>query len=342
MLATARGGGSGCIPVISAAEYAKSSGPGAQRSIADVLGSAVGRRVYVRTQGFRLYVGSGHPLRWRQARAIVPRGLRGVSAGRGHDIVYAGFRGLYRSSNAGTSWEQLGCGRIVDGATVAAHQPSLIYLAADVEDPSPHGRGGLYRSRDGGRAWDHLSISPPLDATAQAVAVNPRNADDVTVALGGGGVARTVDGGHTWSLSKMWPKPVGLAQVGLKGPQVWSLLYGRGPTLWAGSQQGAFRRDPSGEWAKVLRSGYSAEVTVVPDARLSRVAYAFGGPASPPARRTLDAGKTWRRLPGLPPDIEGITVRPSDDTAFAWTPHSIFRSSNHGSTWTQLPPLPKR
>jgi hypothetical protein len=265
--------------------------------------------------------------------------------GRDHDVIYAGSRALYRSVNGGQTWQQLGCGHVLDGVAVATRQPNLIYLAADVLDGPPQGvGGGLYRSRDSGREWSRVSVFPPSDATVQAVAINPRNADDLTVALGDGGVARSLDGGHQWSFSTMSFKPARLDGVGLKGPQVWDLDYGPGPayTLWAGSQQGAFRRGRNGVWSKVLRSGYAANLTVVPDARLPRVAFAFGGPSSAAARRTLDSGKTWQRLAGLPAGIQGITVRPNDDTVYAWTAGSVYQSSDHGSTWTRLPPLPKR
>lgn len=334
-LAALRGGSIGCIPVTSPQE----SG---QRAIGEVLASSRGK-VYVRTTGSRLFVGGGDPVRWRQKRTVAPGRLLAVLRGQGGDTIFAGYEALYRSANGGRSWVRLGCGHVVDGVGLAARQPSLIYLAADVLDGPPQGvGGGLYRTRDGGRTWNHLS-GLPWDPVAQAVVINPRNVDDVTVALGDGGVAQSLDGGGNWSFSSMGLKPAGPAEASLEGPQVWNLSYGAAPahTLWAGSQQGVFRRGRNGVWTKVLRSGYGADVTVVPDARLPQLAFAFGGPAPDVARRTLDGGKTWHPVPGIPPEIQGISIGPSDDAVYAWTSQHIYQSSDHGNTWTQLPPLPR-
>ncbi len=333
----ARSGSVGCIPTISAREYAAASR--GERAIGEIVVSSTAReKIYVRRQDFRLFVGDGNPVRWRQERAFAPGGLLEATRGPGHDLLYAGYRALYRSANGGQSWEQLGCGHVLDGIAVAAHHPGLTYLAADTLDGPPQGvGGGLYRTRDGGRDWSAVSIPPP-SVTVQAVAIDPRNADDLTIAPGAGGVARSLDGGDQWSFSAM-----GFKSAGLEGPQVWTLAYGPGPsyTLWAGSQQGVFRRGRDGQWTRVLRSGYAANLTVVPDPRLSRLAFVFGGPGSEVARRTLDGGKTWQPVPGLPPEIQGISIRPSDDAVYAWTAHRIYQSADHGNTWTQLSPLPK-
>jgi hypothetical protein len=182
----------------------------------------------------------------------------------------------------------------------------------------------------------------PSDAAVQAVVIDSGNVDDLTVALGDGGVARSLDGGGNWSFSSMGFKPVGTE---LEGPQVWDLTYGAAPahTLWAGSQQGVFRRSRNGMWTRVLRGGYAADVTVVPDAGLPQLAFVFNWPWHHEliSRRTLDGGKTWHPVPGLPAGIQGISIRPSDDTVYAWTSHRIYQSQDHGDTWTQLPPLPR-
>jgi hypothetical protein len=327
----ARGGGVACIPATLPPENG-------QRAIAEVLAPG-GGKVYARTTGSRLFVGSGDPVRWRAAHAYAPGRLLEAGPERGRDVLYAGNGALYRSGNGGTSWQRLGCGHVLDGLAVAPRRPAQLYLAADVPDGPPRGvGGGLFRSLDGGRTWSRLGIPYP-SVTAQAIAVAPRDANDLTVALGAGGVARSRDGGRSWSSSSM-----GLSSSSLAGPQVWSLAHGPAPgyTLWAGSQQGVYRRGSDGRWTRVLRSGYAADVTVVPDARLPRLAFAFGLPRQHElvARRTRDGGKTWRVVPGLPAGIEGITIRPADDSVFAWTSHAIYRSFDHGSTWTRLPPLP--
>jgi len=333
----ARGGSISCIPVATPHETG-------QRTIAEVF-AASGGKVYVRTTGSQLVAVDGVPVGWRKGHFLAPGRLLDALPGHGHEVIYAGDDALYRSGNGGQSWERLGCGHVLDGVAVAARQPNLIYLAADVLDGPPQGvGGGLYRTRDGGRTWSHLSVFPREDATVQAVAINPRSTNDVTVALADGGVARSLDGGHHWSFSTMGFKLTGPSGAGLRGPQVWNLAYGAAPahTLWAGSQQGVFRRGRNGMWTKVLRSGYAADLTVVPDARLPRLAFAVGGPAPKVARRTVDGGKTWRPLPGLPTDIQGISIRQSDDTVYAWTSHRIYQSSDHGTTWTRLPRLPRR
>lgn len=309
--------------------------------VVTVLGSSVDpARLYVTTYQHRLFVGSGTPTHWQERTAPAPLRLVLVRPSHGHDVIYADLPSFFQSANGGTSWQRLSCNLIIDssGAAISPQQPKVIYLGADAGDgPQGNNQGGFYATRDGGRSWTR-ELS---DEIVRAVAVNPRNVNDATIAPNGGGVARTLDRGGHWTFADM-----GYKWVGQDGPQVESLAYGPGPsyTLWAAAQQGIFRRS-GGTWRPAgLQDRVTApdqDLSVVPDARSTRLVFAIRWTRSAFAFRTLDSGKTWHRIPELPRGIRGISVRPADDTVYAWTNKWIYRSTDHGDTWTRLPAIPK-
>jgi hypothetical protein len=157
----------------------------------------------------------------------------------------------------------------------------------------------------------------------------------------GGGVLVSLDEGESWRFSAV--ATVGRA---FNGPQATSLAFGPGsnPELWMGSRMsGVFRSDetglhwrPTGWPSEALRVG---GVRVVTDPTNGHVAYGVS-PAG--LRRTTDNGAHWLRILGLPSSIAGLSVSAHDGSVYAWAGRKIFRSSNHGATWRQLPPLPRR
>lgn len=215
-----------------------------------------------------------------------------------------------------------------------------MYLAASAPDGARSATyGGLYGTSNGGRTWKRYTNFPSAgpgyveQQIINAVAADPRNSADITVGAEAGGVYRSRDGGKRWSFDAIERRKT------TAGPLVWSLAYGPAPSyfLWAGSVNGAFRRSPDGSWRAAGLPGQN--VYVVPDARLPQVAFAFpqyGGRAN----RTFDGGEKWQPMKGLPDSITGISVQADTDVAYAWTARTIYRSFDHGASWSRLPKLP--
>lgn len=119
--------------------------------------------------------------------------------------------GVWKTSNAGTTWSNVSDGDFKVGTigaiAVAPSDPNVVWVGtgeAPIRGVTTSHGDGVYRSTDGGKTWAHLG----LDATRQisALVVHPTDPDVALVAAQGNpwgdneerGVFKTIDGGATW------------------------------------------------------------------------------------------------------------------------------------------------
>jgi photosystem II stability/assembly factor-like uncharacterized protein len=79
---------------------------------------------------------------------------------------------------------------------VSPQDPRVLYACL-----SPAARsqdGSLYRSDDLGKTWSRFDRGIKAETTMMAVALHPRDADQVHCASRSGQVFSTLDGGDTW------------------------------------------------------------------------------------------------------------------------------------------------
>lgn len=109
--------------------------------------------------------------------------------------------GLFRSDDRGKTWQDMEVGRFSPltygrDIRVSPHDPRTLYAclspAARSED------GALYRSADLGRTWIRVDHGVKPRATMMALALHPRDPDQVYCASRCGQVFGTADGGRTW------------------------------------------------------------------------------------------------------------------------------------------------
>jgi hypothetical protein len=118
--------------------------------------------------------------------------------------------GVWRTTNAGTTWRNITDGKTdissVGAIEVAPSDPNVIYVGTGEAEPREdltYG-SGMYRSTDAGETWQHLGLTDTHQIGR--VAVDPQNPNRVFVAALGHafgpnrerGVYRTLDGGATW------------------------------------------------------------------------------------------------------------------------------------------------
>jgi photosystem II stability/assembly factor-like uncharacterized protein len=141
-----------------------------------------------------------------------------IYVGTGSDGIRANVttgRGIYKSTDAGETWENLG---LEDGGQIGAikahpENPDLVYVAALGHPFGKNQQRGVFRSKDGGKNWEKVLFLS--DSTgAIDLELNPENPDEIyaatwraerkpwTIISGAGeenGLYKSTDGGDNWT-----------------------------------------------------------------------------------------------------------------------------------------------
>jgi photosystem II stability/assembly factor-like uncharacterized protein len=247
------------------------------------------------------------------------------------NVVYAGFAsgGIWKTTNAGTTWEPVFDNEAVStiGAlALAPSDPSIVWAGTgEVNNRQSSSWGnGIYKSLDAGRTWKHMGLAETH--YIGGIAVHPVNPDVVYAAAPGRlwgpnkerGVYKTTDGGKTWKLVLFVNEDTGVVDLAMD-PQSPDTLYAA-----------AYQR------------------------RRSVFGFNGSGPGSA-IYKTIDGGATWTKLAkGLPYENEaagetgriGLAVyRRNTNIIYACVEHAkggIFRSEDKGETWTKMSPTQHR
>ncbi|MGH2770962.1 MAG: WD40/YVTN/BNR-like repeat-containing protein [Actinomycetota bacterium] len=130
----------------------------------------------------------------------------------------SGGRGLFRSTDGGSTWEGLSPEGLDPRvfSLAAPAQPSVVFTGT----PS-----GLFRSDDAGATWRKVA-----GRGLATVAADPKDPNHVLAFLKGEGMRVSRDGGHTWSLaSKGIPSGELIGALAIS-PQDPNQAYAAGPT----------------------------------------------------------------------------------------------------------------
>lgn len=205
------------------------------------------------------------------ALAVAPSDPNVVYAGTGEttiriDVSYGD--GIYRSSDAGRSWQHLGLRDTHHIGRICVHpdNPDLVYVAALGDAFGPNKERGVFRSSDGGKTWRNI-LHQGRDAGAVDISMDPHNPRILFAAFWharrsfwhlksggtGSGLFRSVDGGDTWdALSGRNGLPGGL--LGKHGVSASAARSGRVYALVEaeGDKTGLYRSDDHGDhWKQV-------------------------------------------------------------------------------------------
>jgi len=304
---------------------------------------------------------------FRGGRALAAAGVPGNP-----NLFYFGAvgGGVWRSDNAGRTWEPIFDGQpiaSIGALAVAPSDPRVIYVGsgeADMRSDISYGNG-MYKSTDGGKSW----ISIGLADTRQIgrILVDPRNPDLVFVAALGHaygpnrerGVFRSKDGGKNWSRALFRDENTGAIDLAFDPANSRTILA----ALWQtrrppwnvyppsnGPGSGLYRSDDGGDTWKPVTAG-------LPSEKLGRIGIAFA-PSDP--RRVYavvdakegglyasqDGGATWNRASADKRIWErgwyfgGVTVNPKDPDVVYVCDVSIYRSTDGGRTFVPVKGAP--
>ncbi len=137
------------------------------------------------------------PMAWTNTAGYNP-GVGRVTAisveATSQNIIYVGSPGggLWKSTNAGSSWTPKGDlfdNMTIWGVTIDPSNSNTVYVGNDA--------GDLYKSTDGGTTFS--IIMNQSSGRVFNILVHPTNSNIMHVAVRGNGLFRTTDGGSTWS-----------------------------------------------------------------------------------------------------------------------------------------------
>ncbi|MCU0305218.1 MAG: hypothetical protein MUC56_14295 [Thermoanaerobaculales bacterium] len=271
---------------------------------------------------------------WLDAKILAGLELRGlgpaVSSGRISDIavdptdpsrifVTAASGGVWRSTNAGTTWAPVFDSEgsySIGYVTIDPNDPNIVWVGTGENNSqrSVSFGDGVYKSLDGGTTWTNMGLRE--SEHIGNIVVDPRDSEVVWVAAqgplwrsgGDRGLYRTTDGGATWERVLHVSDDTGIAEVRLHPD------------------------DPD----TILATAYQR--------RRHTWTLINGGPESGLYKST-DGGRTWREITAGLPEVDrgrmGLCISPADtDVVYgvldaARDEGGFFRSSDRGETWSK-------
>ncbi|HEV7668492.1 MAG TPA: hypothetical protein VGS22_08220 [Thermoanaerobaculia bacterium] len=253
--------------------------------------------------------------------------LPGGSASGGETVIAAGARGIWRSTDRGSSWHAASRGIVARNAgslTVLSNpQGTLLGTFTD----------GLFRIDRASHTWQRLRTTESFEETV--LAADPHHPGRV-YALGET-VAVSEDRGNSWRTVGNFTHSVNyLLRVDPVHPDV---LYA-GVGIGRGSSENgfAFRSvDGGATWTEILSFEYLLDLTF--DPAHPNVGFRLTDSG---IDKSTDGGGTWARLPGLENQLLGsiptsLVFDPRTRSLFVGTNFlGVFRSTDGGGTFRRI------
>ena len=258
-------------------------------------------------------------LEWREVGSAAPSGRVTRFAVHPDDVrviyVATASGGLWKSTNAGTTWDSIFEHQStvsMGDVALAPGNPDIVWVGTGEQNNvrSSQFGDGVYRSDDGGETWQHMGLEGSRHVGR--ILIHPEDPDIVYVAALGSlwgpnperGLYKTSDGGETWTKLLGPSEYTGVVEVQMHpdDPNVlFAATFQRERRMWSmvggGDEGGLWRSDDAGEtWERV----------------------ANGFPTGPVGR----VGVTF--CPGNPDTMYATAVGPDGGT---------FRSTDGGDSW---------
>jgi photosystem II stability/assembly factor-like uncharacterized protein len=287
-----------------------------------------------------------------------------VASGEGlHRPDLAVGDGIYKSTDAGKTWQHLGLrdGQQIPALVVDPKDPNRLYAAVLGHPYGANAERGIYRSTDGGATWKKI-LYKDESTGGDDVAIDPTHPDVIYASLWEarlgpwedgnsyegtkGGLFKSTDGGDTWHpLTKGLPENLAQIYVALAASDS-NRLYATIATTKQGGYGtaaglGVYRSDDAGEsWTKAtddprpaMKIGGGDLPVPMVDPKNPDVVYS----ASIVTTRSVDGGHTWTSLRGAPggDDYQNLWINPKNpDIILLVSDQGALVSVNRGESWS--------
>ncbi|MFQ5335273.1 MAG: hypothetical protein ACE5DN_04295, partial [Flavobacteriales bacterium] len=282
----------------------------------------------------------------------------------GGSLTYDGL-GVFKSTDAGTTWSAVGLADSRNTGKVAIHpgNPDIVYVAAMGDLFGNNSQRGIFKTTDGGQSWQNVLYVN--DSTGGIdVVIHPLNPDTVYAATwkrirrpnykvyggSGCGVYRSYDGGVSWTeLTNGLPSPsstqcgrIGI-DIARSSPNILYAIYADSIGYFKGIY-------------KTVNNGDSW--TQTNDAALSSMYSSYGwwngkinvDPSDPDIffvggldlYRSTNGGASYSNVSGsMHVDQHGVYIHPANNNlVIAGNDGGIYISNNGGSSWNSVNELP--
>jgi photosystem II stability/assembly factor-like uncharacterized protein len=285
------------------------------------------------------------------------------------NLYYMGATGggVWKTENAGTSWENLSDGDFkvgtIGAVAVAESDHNVLYVGTG-ESPirgvtTSHG-DGVWKSTDAGKSWNHIGLEK--SGQISRIRIHPSNPDIAFVAVQGQiwgpneerGIFRTTDGGKSWEHVLKVNPDTGASDLAMDpgNPRVlYAAMWHHGRKPWfiksGGEGDGIYKSSDGGDSWKKLEGGLPdlvGKIGVDVSASNPDRVYAIieAEPEKGGLWRSDDAGKSWelinshRVLHSRAWYYIHITADPVDEDTVYVMNVPLMKSIDGGKTWEKM------
>jgi len=257
--------------------------------------------------------------------------------------------GLYKSTDAGRTWQHLGLrdGQQLASIVVDPHDPDRLFVAVLGHPYGPNEQRGVFRSTDGGRTFQkvlykdentgaaEVALDPSNPAVVYAVLWATRDAPAVVAGLRmssvtGSGLFESTDGGDRWHrIGQGLPTVAeGLGRIRM------AIAPSNPDRIYASAGGGIYRSDDAGRTFRRIsntRRTAGAFLTVAPD----NPDEVYASQTS--LYRSMDGGTTFTAIRGAPGgnDYHHVWIDPANPKVMAvGVDQGASLSVDGGKTWS--------